>query len=397
MSKKILSPALLLASTMSIFAQGSLTPPGAPAATMKTLDQIEPRTPISASFTISTSGSYYLTKNITVGASTAIAINASNVTLDLNGFTISSTQNPIVSGTGGIILSSGLSNIVIMNGTISSGVTFSGGVYSGTGFDHGIFFGGTGPKSARVYGVNVSGVKNNAIYLGFDNGATMNGSTSVENCIVNTAGGYGIYAGVVSNSMALTTANSAITALSAQNCSGISTSGDGIAARNALNCYGETGTSNPAFDGIDASMAENCYGVATAAGGTAVSTLNALNCRGFVSSGNGNAVEVGNSAMNCSGSAAGGDGISAGGSAVGCHGSSNSGRGIAATVVQNCRGTSTSGIGIDASSLVENSYGQSSSSTGISAGLAFFCTGFGAPAISAGHQYFCGSGAAIYP
>jgi hypothetical protein len=30
-----------------LYAQGSLTPPGAPAATMKTLAQIEPRTPIN--------------------------------------------------------------------------------------------------------------------------------------------------------------------------------------------------------------------------------------------------------------------------------------------------------------------------------------------------------------
>jgi hypothetical protein len=43
-------------------AQGSLTPPGAPAPAMKTLAQIEPRTPIaSAPFTISAPGSYYLT------------------------------------------------------------------------------------------------------------------------------------------------------------------------------------------------------------------------------------------------------------------------------------------------------------------------------------------------
>lgn len=42
--------------------QGSLTPPGAPAPTMRTLDQVEPRTPISAlPYVISKSGSYYVT------------------------------------------------------------------------------------------------------------------------------------------------------------------------------------------------------------------------------------------------------------------------------------------------------------------------------------------------
>lgn len=57
----ILNPQLSTA-----FAQGSLTPPpGAPAPTMITLQQIEPRTPISSvPFTITTPGSYYLTTNL---------------------------------------------------------------------------------------------------------------------------------------------------------------------------------------------------------------------------------------------------------------------------------------------------------------------------------------------
>ena len=49
-------------------AQGPLTPPGAPTPTMKTLEQIEPRTPISQAdmpLTISAPGSYYLTTNLT--------------------------------------------------------------------------------------------------------------------------------------------------------------------------------------------------------------------------------------------------------------------------------------------------------------------------------------------
>ena len=52
------------------FAQGALTPPGPPGQTYRTLGQIEPRTPVtnSGALTISSSGSYYLTGNITVNS-----------------------------------------------------------------------------------------------------------------------------------------------------------------------------------------------------------------------------------------------------------------------------------------------------------------------------------------
>jgi len=60
---------------------------------MKSLDQVEARTAItnSGAVTISQSRSYHLTRNITVSSGGAIAINSDDVTLDLNGFTISST------------------------------------------------------------------------------------------------------------------------------------------------------------------------------------------------------------------------------------------------------------------------------------------------------------------
>ena len=79
------------------FGQGALTPPGAPAPTMRSLDQIYDRTDArtaltnSEAVTISQPGSYYLTTNITVRSGDAITIATNGVTLDLNGFTISST------------------------------------------------------------------------------------------------------------------------------------------------------------------------------------------------------------------------------------------------------------------------------------------------------------------
>ena len=119
----------IIAALATLFAQGPLTPPGAPAPTMKSLEQIEARKPISsAPFTISQSGSYYLTASVTVSSGTAITITASNVTLDLNGFTISSTD---ASTTGyGILLDNGPRNITIANGFIQGSVTNNGAAFT---------------------------------------------------------------------------------------------------------------------------------------------------------------------------------------------------------------------------------------------------------------------------
>jgi parallel beta-helix repeat protein len=97
---------------------GSLTPPGTPKSSMKTLQEVEPRTPISSlPFTIGQPGSYYLTGNLESETS-GIAIAADNVTLDLMGFTLSGGEGQF----NGIFLTGQSSiprkDVVVRNGVI---------------------------------------------------------------------------------------------------------------------------------------------------------------------------------------------------------------------------------------------------------------------------------------
>ncbi len=105
---------LLVFSTFTM--AGDLEPPGAPGSTMKTLDEVEPRIPISQSdipLTINESGSYYLTEDIN-SADTAITVAADDVTIDLAGFTLAGPD----SGTNYGIRLIGRSNAEIRNGTV---------------------------------------------------------------------------------------------------------------------------------------------------------------------------------------------------------------------------------------------------------------------------------------
>ncbi|MCX6867080.1 MAG: right-handed parallel beta-helix repeat-containing protein, partial [Verrucomicrobia bacterium] len=112
--------ALVLALTpVTASAQGSLTPPGAPAPTMKTLTQVEPRTPIDRlPYTINQSGSYYLTSNLTADPGVnGISVEADHVTIDLGGFALLGGGGGAAAG---IMVPNAQRDLNVRNGTIAS-------------------------------------------------------------------------------------------------------------------------------------------------------------------------------------------------------------------------------------------------------------------------------------
>src|ERR1043165_4734262 len=106
---------------------GNINPPAGPVtSTMKPLDQVEPRTALTATttpgtatavFRITQPGSYYLAGSLAgVSGKSGVAIAASDVTLDLMGFRLLGVAGSLA----GVTVDSGFGNVAIRNGTIRS-------------------------------------------------------------------------------------------------------------------------------------------------------------------------------------------------------------------------------------------------------------------------------------
>lgn len=169
--------AMLLLAGSPAYGQGSLTPPGAPAAGMKTLGQIEPRIPISQpNYTCNVAGaSYYLTTNlVATGSDPVIQVATNSITLDLGGFAILGAA-----GTGnGISIYKGSDDVVVRNGTIRD--CYHHGIYANLA-ERGTF------EDLRIIGNG----RASATYDGLDAG----GEARVIDCRIEYNGGTGLVLG----------------------------------------------------------------------------------------------------------------------------------------------------------------------------------------------------------
>ena len=234
-------------------AAGPLTPPAPPgdsAAEMPSLTELhraayQGRTPLVGStgtLTISQPGSYVLTGNITVGQVDGISITANDVTLDLNGFTISTTSNAFAAHRGIFVQGN---NVVIRNGRIKGNYVNIGGELTGGGFSTGV----EGDFNSSSAGTNV--VCEDLQVIGCDHGIHFywqEGNYTVRRCNIHHTGSAISLAGIpagVQNTVS--------------ECQVVQCSGTGITAGLVKDCYVMINTTLPSPpDAIYASLAIGC-------------------------------------------------------------------------------------------------------------------------------------------
>lgn len=349
---------------------GALTPDGAPGRTMKSLDQMEPRTPLiegaagvalmeDGAWEITESGSYYLVGNVTATVSDGIRLKADNITLDLRGFTLTSETRPF--GGDGILIEG--NDIRIFNGHIVSKIFYNPeaeGWVAGGGFDCGIRDGATA-TNLHIRDVSVRGCFSGIVCNLSEFGA----SSLIESCTAHTIAGSGIVGVNVTNCVARMCGQSGIRAEHVSNSVGHSIQGHGIFADYTVsNCQGESGGSDSDARGIHGGNISDSHGVAKAGSGI-LALGNVINCSGVTQ-----------------GTSFDAHGIEASGNVFNSSGRTQGGRGIEARIVGYCEGytngTSDNSDGIFASYNASYSFGRSdnvSGGDGVRTTIASFCTG----------------------
>lgn len=177
----MLTTALLCASAQA----GDLDPPAGPVdSTFKTLDEVEPRTPLSQEttpgnadsvFKITEPGSYYLTGNLVGEAGKhGIEIASDDVTLDLMGFTVRGVEGSLdgvtIGGSGAVPVVSGAA---VRNGTVAD--------WGGRGVDLDLFPGVSSAAVVERLQVRRNGSDGICVQAGV-----------VRDCVSEFNGGFGI-------------------------------------------------------------------------------------------------------------------------------------------------------------------------------------------------------------
>ena len=338
---------------------------------MKSLDQIEARTPIpggSSSFGINVPGSYYLTGNLTIGGGGAngISVMTNDVTIDLNGFSVTGSG---VSSGAGIFLSGGVANVTIRHGTIRNWGNYG--------------INGVGNSKVRAEDLQV--LNNGSTGIRVDvNGAVVNciaeanagvGIQGVDNCVIkdsqsiSNTGGAGILVGsssVVTGCVA--SGNSSDGFNTASGCTLIGCT----AATNTLggfnvggqvilkNCTAKSNVGIGIRTGRDATVT-SCTASTNQSHGMMVDTnTNVLGCSASDNTSNGIVASTSSTIKDCTATVNGGVGISAGiwGTVTNCTADDNQTDGILVdsysfvvgnNCVQNFSGGQTAGIHVTGS------------------------------------------------
>ena len=228
---------LTLAASASVLA-GPLSPPAGPiASTLKTLQEVEPRIIVNATNTpgdadslyrITQPGSYYLGADLVVPSGfDGIAINASDVTIDLNGFAIRGQPGSLDG-----IRTAGTTrrNLTVLNGSIAS-----------MGEDGIDFFQSGSSANARVEGVHAS--QCGAVGVRLWESAVVRGCTLVENGSFGVSIGNGLIESTVARANGDIGINASAQAV-IRGCTSTGNTGIGIRANNRSTVIDSTASLN---------------------------------------------------------------------------------------------------------------------------------------------------------